>query len=314
MKNKIAILIGAALNERTEYYLELLNSQTNKDFILLFLSTEELEGKKFDFEWKWIQEKGATFLPNIRKMRHPIFRNELLLAAAEENLPYLLCWDAYQIPDPNLIEEHLKWLKKGYNVCGQYLRLHNRFDDYKDGDKFLVREPDFRDTGIAKKCNGDWRYDNNSSGVLKDYLAINGWSLKYCGGTAGDDVDLGMRLQRNGANFVYNPLAGMAKTQHIKLKMKYSKTSKHHDTNKFRDSSAWDMDTVGSDELMEDDFLQCYLDSHGIKRWRCKVCGEEGVIDSVHLAQYNHNNNITRTDAGMEEVANFLNGGTEFEF
>lgn len=314
MKNKIAILIGAALGERTEYYLELFNHQTNKEFALIFLSSEEPEGKNFDFEWRWIKEHGSIFLPNIRKMRHPIFRNELLIAAEKENLPYLLCFDAYQIPDSNLIAEHLKWLERGYHVCGQYLRLHNRFDDYNYGDKFLIREPDFRDTGIAKKCNGDWRYDNNSSGILEDYLAVNGWDLKYCGGTAGDDVDLGMRLQRNGTKFIYNPLAGMAKTQHIKLKMKYSKTSKHHTTNKFRDSSAWDMDTVGFDELMEDEFLQCYLDTHGIKRWRCKICEEEGVIDSVHIAQYNHIHNITQTDTGMKEVAQFLNDGKMFEF
>ena len=312
MKDKIGVLLPAIMVENLEYYIRLFENQTYKNFTLMLLSSKNIKNPNFKFDYIYIKECGNTLFPNIKKMRHAIPRNEILLAAEKEDFEYILTWDAYQIPYPQLLEEHLKYLQRGYHVCGQYLRLDNLTNEYKNDNKFQIRVPDFRDTGMIKRCTGNWRYDNNSSGRLKDYIAINGWDLRFCGGNGGDDVDLGMRLERNGGKFLYNPNAKMAKTQHLKLKLKYSKISKYHNTNKFR-TSPWDYSTNGDDSLMSDDYLQCYFDKQGIKRYYCKQCGEEGLIDSVHLLQYNKNTTATRINAGLQELDNFLNKGKDFK-
>ena len=65
---------------------------------------------------------------------------------------------------------------------------------------------------------------------------------------------------------------------------------------------------------MEDEYLKCYYDKWGIKRWKCKKCGDEGLVDSVHVMQWNEKNNIIATPAGMNELREWLNTGKEFSF
>ena len=315
---KTAIIMGAHSSERVDYFIKLFENQTAKDFTLILVSEKEPE-MAFDFDFVWIRELSRAFIPSIRKVRHPIFRNETLVAAVNEGVDYAITWDAYQVPHARLVEEHLKYLQKGYGVCGYRKEIQATYDEYVHGETPMTlrdtSQEDVRNTGIVRFCPGNYKWDCNSSAPIEWYVKVNGWSLDYAGGTAGDDVDLGVRMERAGLRFVYNPNAIMWKTNHLAVKVRYAYQGSecNHPTLKFR-SSPWDPATSGDDALMEDEYLRCYYDRHGIKRWMCKHCGAEGLVDSVHVMRYNTEHGITRTDAGFEQVRAFLERGEQFSF
>lgn len=309
---EILVLIGAATSANVEYYLNLFNNQTNKNFKILVTSLKQPTGKDFNFEWRWIEDLSIKWHPNIRKMRHSIYKNFLLFEASKENIPYIVFFDALQIPSENLIEEHLKYLNKGFSVIGSRIELVNKAEDWKVGDKYIIDKSDSRDSGILRRINGGNHWDCNASCKYDDMVKINGYDMTFGGGGGGEDVDKGIRLERLGSKFVFNPLATMFHPNHDRVKVTYASTRRtreleptYHFPYHFR-SSPWDPSTNGDDNLLEDEYLKCYYDERGIKRWRCKRCGEEGIVDSMHILQYNEKHTVTVSPFGLTHLKKWL--------
>lgn len=302
MTHTIDILIGANTAERVGYYLKLFENQTYKDFRVVCLCKEEIKDD-FSFEFRYIQEKGHKFWPAIRSMRHAIYKNELMLYAEAK---YILLWDAWQIPVNELIDEHVKYLKQGYGVAGTREECSNLAVDWRVGDNLEIKNKDLRSVPLGPTHGGNW-WNCNCSAPLSKILDVNGFDMRFAGGTSGEDCDLGIRLEKAGLKIIYNPKAIMYHTNHDiwKGKKRLDKcefSPPGHNTFKFRNSTSWDPSTSGDDNLMEDEKIVCWYDNWGLKRWRCKFCGEEGLVESMHLHRYNEQNNIVRTPCGLVEL------------
>lgn len=320
----IDVLIGANTSERVGYYLKLLESQTFKDFRVVCLCKEEIKDD-FEFEFKYIREKGHKFWPTIKSMRHAIYKNELLLHAEAK---YILLWDAWQIPSPELLAEHIKFLEQGYGVEGPRTLCSSLAQTWQIGEEIRIMKKDIRNTGVPRLVSGAEWWNCNASAPLQIILDVNGFDMRFAGGTSGEDCDIGLRLERAGLKIMYNPLAGMYHPDHDIWKPNLNRHGEQyhisieqgdekkelkpsHCTFKFRNSMSWDPATSGDDDLMEDEKFKCWYDKWGLKRWRCKQCGEEGLVDSVHLHKWNDDHNIIRTPLGLTELKSFFGSANE---
>lgn len=305
----IDILVGANTAELVGYYLKLFEAQTYKDFRVVCLCKEEIKDE-FNFEFKYIQEEGRKLWPAIRSMRHAIYKNELLLYAEAK---YILFWDAWQIPVNELLEEHIKYLEQGYGVAGARAEYSNLARDWKIGDNLVIKKKDIRNSVSPEPTHGgDW-WNCNSSGPLSKIYEVNGLDMRFAGGSSGEDCDIGIRLGKAGLKFIYNPQAVMYHTDHDVWKTYHisrDPPDHFHDVFSFR-SSPWDPSISGDDNLMENEYLKCYYDRWGLKRWECKVCGQRGLVDSVHLHKWNDEHNIIRTPCGLTELKRFFEGANE---
>lgn len=301
---KIDILVGANTSERVGYYLKLFEDQTYKDFRVICICKDEIKDE-FDFEFKYVQEKGRAVWPMIKTMRHALYKNELLFHAESQ---YILLWDAWQIPGDELLAEHIKYLDQGYGVAGGRIECKNRAISWQVGEQLIVHNEDARNNAgtIQSNIGGNNWWNCNSSAPL-DILVnkCNGFDMRFCGGSSGEDCDAGLRLTKAGLSIIYNPHAQMYHTDHDDWKTKTKKFCSH-DTFKFRNSMSWDPATSGDDALMENDKIVCWYDKWGLKRWRCKECETEGLVDSVHLLDHNAKNNIIMTPCGLNELKDYI--------
>ena len=319
MTKKLSVLIGSVLSDKVEYYLALFNEQTSRDFRMVFLSEHEPDASKFNFEFMWVKEHGRAFQPNIRRMRHACYKNELLLAIEADPTPYVLMFDAYQIPTKRLVEEHIKYLAKGYAVVGSRIETFPVAEEWQVGVPCTVSKSDPRYNGreITRIDPGS-HWDCNASCAYEDMLKVNGYDMHFMGGGGGEDCDKAIRIARTGRGFVYNYRALMYHPNHDTMMTNFVMGSQkdravrfnaqhYHTPYKFR-ASPWDPVSSGDDALMEDECLVCHYDEKGFKYWRCKACGEEGLVDSVHVHQWNEAHKVVRTDFGMNELREWIHG------
>lgn len=238
-------------------------------------------------------------------MNQSYARNELLCYSSIDKTKYVLFFDDWQRPDKNILIEHIKHLKIGYvGVCGRRFECdkdgNNCKEDYRNNNRDYVRQCGY---GEFWCCNASTRFES--------ILAINGFDNRYAGGTAGEDYDLGMRLTRiigAGAGFgmAYNPNAISYHYCHDHLgRVPKDNVDGHsHNTSdykyipEYKHFGKWDnMD--GKDKYE-------FWWEGPVKYYKCKICGDIGILDSMQVYYHNRDHNVIRCENGLEQVREAL--------
>lgn len=237
--------------------------------------------------------KQKTF-PKTSFMNQAWARNELLCHADSE---YILFFDDWQRPDPNILIEHLKYLRQGYLVCGKRLECD------KDGQNC---KGDSRDVGKVRNNDPGMFWTCNSSVRREHATKVNGFDNYFCGGSAGEDYDFGTRVVRSGIKVLYNPGAISYHHSHDHLgswsQNKYI-CDRSHDLSKYKYIPEYKH--FGDWNLMTGDDYEFWWEGP-IKFYKCKRCGIIGILDSIQVYYYNRDHKITRVSNGLEQVREHL--------
>jgi len=252
---------------------------------------------------------------------HQQLRNDALVLADGE---LIVNFDDYQIPDIHLLEEHWKVYQQGYCCQGrQYYFEKLNFDNLKSGETLPLTKSNNLDLGnISKEVSPTTFYTHNCSAPLKRFVEINGFDERYASGTGGEDYDSGARLGRLGCKFMYNPNAICYHMQHSGIllypanpdtcsyicnaKTKEKFLEKYPTMKADIDSIDWN--NIGKYRGKNHDRSPIYKhpnftgnfstetletwNDNGLIFFRCKICGVEGIIDSIPLFHWNTQHKI----------------------
>lgn len=231
-------------------------------------------------------------------------RNELLCYSNVDSnsSKYILFYDDWQKPEPHILLRHLEYLKKEYSVCGR------RFECDKDGNGC---KDDYRNNygGYVRCCGyGEW-WTCNSSTKLEYILKVNGFDNRFCGGTAGEDYDMAMRISKLGgtaSSFIYNPDAICYHYCHDHLGSCRKENIDGHSHN----TSEWkyipEYGHKGKWDNMDGGDLYEFWWEGPIKYFKCKRCGDIGILDSMQVYYHNRDKNVCRCENGLEQVREVL--------
>lgn len=201
-----------------------LGNQVFKDFELIIIDDvpksrkREVSNyaKQYDIAVKYLRSKPPHWKAN--KMISNA-RNTGLIHAEGELIVFI---DDYIYVKPEFLHKHVSLYKESkcaYTLMGQlvnirYCKPEDRPEDIskipvktlkrtQGGDE--VPWEDFRVKTGRREAHWGWFWTCNASAPLDKIIEINGFDEEYDGGTAGEDMDLGMRLSRMGCRFIYNP-------------------------------------------------------------------------------------------------------------
>jgi len=253
---------------------------------------------------------------------HPSMRNDALVLAGGELIVF---FDDYQIPSPQLLSEHWKIYKKGYCCQGRqfYFDIVD-FDNLPAGANLSLKKSNNVDLGsIEQEVSSTTFYTHNCSAPLNELIKINGFDERYNSGTGGEDYDCGMRLGLIGNRMMYNPNALCYHMEHHSIKIypavpdicgfihgaqtkenflklyptmteediqwiewnnikKYAQNGDNHNRNLIYNhpnfTGKFSTDTLDT------------WDENGLIFCKCKICGWEGIIDSIPLFHWNSEN------------------------
>ena len=152
-----------------------------------------------------------------------------------------------------------------------------------------------------KEIDYAWFWTNNASVATNSILTVNGLDERYNGGTGGEDGGLGLSLHKLGMKFVYNPNAlcyhidhdevpqapksikRLYENQNINPEKQYifGYSDHLHDLSPFVNNPFHD----GDPNLMENEQFKCWRDTWNIKHYHCKLCGIEGICDSLEVLE-----------------------------
>lgn len=264
--------------------------------VIIKVLTTNYPEKKFyldnGIKVKYIQQK--TF-PKTAFMNQAWARNELLLYA---NHRYVLFFDDWQKPHRDILIEHLYYLKKGYVVCGRRLECDKDGNNCKESRKLKNKKP--------RKCKYGQFWTCNSSAKLDSVLKVNGFDNRYNGGTAGEDYDIGMRISRLGTKMIYNPNAIAYHYNHNHLaSVRQGGTTCQHSHNVSAYKYIPKRGHFGDWNLMESKEYDLWWDGP-IKYFKCRDCGDIGILDSMQVYYHNRDHDIVRVENGLEQVRNYL--------
>lgn len=240
--------------------------------------------------------KQKTF-PKTTLMNQAWARNELLCYTDSK---YVLFFDDWQRPDVNILIEHLKCLKQGYMVCGKRLECDKDGNNCKED----VRLDLICKHGDIAICDYGQFWTCNASASLDDIVKVNGFDNRYNGGSGGEDYDMAMRISKSGVNTVYNTNAICYHDchDHIGRKMTRRKDDEHihyHDLSPYKYLPEYKH--LGDWNLMVSNDFEFWWEGP-IKYFKCKHCGEIGILDSIQVYYYNRDNNVIKVENGLEQV------------
>lgn len=124
---------------------------------------------------------------------------------AHANYDHVVFFDDNCVLGENFLVEHAKAAARGIALCGTF-QTYTRatVEDGRALDGELHPQQDTRGTEMCR-ATGGWLYGLNMSFPLTYAVICNGFDEKYSGQGGCDDVDLGVRLERAGCKFVFNP-------------------------------------------------------------------------------------------------------------
>ena len=265
------------------------------DVLIKVLSTSEEFSSYLENGIKIEVLKQKSF-PETTIMNQAWARNELLTHADSS---YILFFDSFQVPDRNLIVEHLKYLKHGFAVCGQRIEYDERGN---------IKNDDPRNTGLLRFCSSGYFWTCNASCSLSDIQAVNGFDNRYNGGTGGEDYDLGMRIEHAARRkFLYNPNAIIHHYSHDTISSSDKKCA--HNLSPYKYIPEYGH--FGDWNLMESKQFEFWL-RDGFKYYKCRKCGQIGLVDSLQVSLWNKKHHITRVSWGLKRSFGSLRN-LEFE-
>lgn len=236
--------------------------------------------------------------PKTSHMNQAFARN-YLLCNCDQNTKYILFFDDWQKPDENILTQHYKYLQKGYSVCGRRLECDQNGDNCKI---------DLRNTGFDRICSYGYFWTCNSSTSYSNIISVNGFDNRYCGGTGGEDYDLALRLTHAGQHrFIYNPNAICYHYNHDAFDAEHNiatastknKNCNHSDLTKYKYIPEYGH--FGDWNIMHSKKYDFYIEN-GIKYFKCKSCGEQGIVDSLQVYKYNIDKHVVCAVNGLREM------------
>lgn len=241
--------------------------------------------------------KQMTF-PKTRFMNQAWARNELLYHA---NCDYVLFFDDWQRPDRNILLEHLRFLRQGIICVG------TRLECDKDGNN--CKEDARNRDKMTRPCHYGEFWTCNVSVKLSDAININGFDNRYNGGTSGEDYDFGMRISRLGIQMMYNINSISYHHCHYHLVSRLDictgKSGRDSNHRHIHNVGAYkylpEYKHMGNWNLMQSDEYELWWEGP-IKYFKCKRCGEIGILDSAQVYYYNRDNNVIRVENGLEQI------------
>ncbi len=200
--------------------------------------------------------------------------------------------DWHVIPD-NFIDTHVKLYNDGY--AGVVRWVHTPFMSLSSYDSFAQRlgeeEEDDRILILNKDTDGDvrgnivldipvdWWWPNSTSAPLNFLLAVNGFDEIFNGGTGGEDVDIATRMSHLGLHYAMDTRVTCYHVSHVGIHsrpaIKPMCGNDKHDRKPFTYNEYY----KGDPNLVENDYMTTQV-VDGIKAFRCKKCGLQGIIDS----------------------------------
>lgn len=275
-------------------FIEMWNDvETDGKAVIRVLTTNNPEKKFYlsnGIKVKYIRQK--TF-PKTTSTNHAWARNELLSYADHK---YILFFDDWQKPHHDILLEHLHYLKKGYAVCGRRLECDKDGNNCKESRKLRNEKP--------KRCKYEQFWTCNSSAKLDDVLNVNGFDNRYNGGSGGEDYDMGMRISRLGVKMIYNPNAIMYHYNHNHLTNARKECTIYHDLSAYKYIPKYGH--LGDWNLNKSKEYELWWEGP-IKYFKCRHCGNIGILDSMQVYYHNRDNNIIRVENGSEQVRESLN-------
>lgn len=240
--------------------------------------------------------KQMTF-PKTTLMNQAWARDELLCHADSE---YVLFFDDWQKPDPNILIEHLKYLRQGYIVCGIRMECDNSGNNCKDDGRVGI----ICGQGDVVVCGYGQFWTCNASTKLSNVLKVNGFDNRYNGGSGGEDYDMAMRISKLGINTIYDTNAVCYHYDHDHLGRNKTRRSDgtydhYHDLSPYKYIPEYGH--MGNWDLMESKDYEFWWEGP-IKYFKCKHCGEIGILDSIQAYYYNRDNNVIKVENGLEQV------------
>lgn len=236
--------------------------------------------------------KQKTF-PKTTFMNQAWARNELL---CYDDAEYILFFDDWQRPSPDILVEHLNYLGRGYIVSGRRMECNKDGNDCRNdsrGDRIITHDP-----GLFWTCNASVRRDNA--------IGVNGFDNYFCGGSAGEDYDFGIRVARSGITAIYNPNAISYHYCHDHIPAWSKEThacSNSHNLSPYKHLPEYQH--FGDWNLMTGNELEFWWEGP-IKYYKCKKCGIIGILDSMQVYHFNQNNRIIRVSNGLDQVRQCL--------
>jgi len=286
---KISVNIVTNREGGIDAQLRYFAQQTFKNFEIVIVDNlwdkrhEEIENLIKTIGLDVVYMKQRRHLDKIVDAVHAMVRNEALTYADAE---YILFFDDYQIPTSNLIEEHVKHLNTKTAVIGKQIMLNSMDMNNPDYSNVKSEDKRYKNNNI-KNCSGGQFCTNNASAPLNRILEINGFDMRYNGGTGGEDNSMGLSLNRIGLKFICNPNALCYHIDHggVPQAPKSIISGHGHNLSAFVKNPYHD----GDPNLMENEQFKCWRDKWSIKRYRCKWCGVEGVCDSMEIHKVKQN-------------------------
>ena len=131
-------------------------------------------------------------------------RNTGLIFADKES-KYILHHDDCCKFGNDWIQRHVNWLESGYFCAGSWVGYKGIDSNGKGiiGDLGL----EYRAAHVMRPCimSATWFYCQNSSYPLEWALDINAFDEMYDGEMGQEDISLGIRLERNGHQMIFDP-------------------------------------------------------------------------------------------------------------
>lgn len=273
-------------------FINMWNNVDVDDKVIIRVLTMDYPEKKFylnnGIKVKYVRQKTFS---KTTFMNQAWARNELLCYA---NSKYILFFDDWQRPHRDILTEHLRYLDKGHTVCGRRLECDKNGNDCKECRKLRNEKP--------KKCKYEQFWTCNSSAKLDNILRVNGFDNRYNGGSAGEDYDIGMRISRLGTKMIYNPNAIAYHYNHSHLVgTKKVDTICQHSHNISAYKHIPEYGHLGDWNLMESKEYELWWEGP-IKYFKCRHCGDVGILDSMQVYYHNKNCNIVKVENGLEQV------------
>jgi glycosyltransferase involved in cell wall biosynthesis len=206
-------LVTKKREPRFKYAFESLKEQTipHRDFEYIIIDgyyhtrknevLSLIEKMKFDFPVLYLPDKPSRWKGQRFQICNA--RNTALIFA---NGKWIVNHDDCTKMSKDWIEKHLKLLEMGkdYIVTGSWI-----------GYQFIVNgegvmgvygpEDRMKIIKVPQQVNAGWFYGQNCSYPLESVLNINGFDEELDGEMGQEDINLGIRLERNGLKVIYDP-------------------------------------------------------------------------------------------------------------
>lgn len=204
------ILVTKRLDPKFEWALQSLKDQTFRDFEYIIIDgyynrrnervKRLIENANVNFPVLYLPEKHSRWRGQRAQISNA--RNTGLIFASGQ---YVVFHDDCIKMKPDWLEKHLKYLEQGHIVASSWIGYRRVEEDGKGIEDDIGIEYRIKMVKDPQITTAAWFYCANCSFPLQAGLDINGFDEDYDGEIGQEDLQFGLRLERNGYKMVFDP-------------------------------------------------------------------------------------------------------------